>query len=106
MAKNTKKIARLLGAKVAGRMPQVGPGAFGAARMAALFQRRLQPQVGDRPGRPTDGTWTLRSKIPMSEETLDRLRELAKRFSTRDRKVSPMQVAAHLLEESVERIAQ
>jgi hypothetical protein len=34
------------------------------------------------------------------------LRELAKRFSTRDRKVSPMQVAAHLLEESVERIAQ
>jgi len=103
MAKNVNKIAQSLGAKVVGEVPQTGGGAFGAARLASLLQRRLLPQHGERPGRPSDATWTHRSKVPMSDETLNRLRELATRMSDTKRKVSPMQVAAQILEENVEK---
>jgi hypothetical protein len=41
----------------------------------------------------------------MSDETLLRLEKLAKQLSTPKRRVSPMQVAAQLLENSVERIS-
>jgi hypothetical protein len=37
----------------------------------------------------------------MSEKTLRTLRELAEEASTKQRKVSPMQVAARILEEAV-----
>ena len=40
----------------------------------------------------------------MSEETLERLEEIAEAVSTNERKVSPMQVAAQLLEDGVEGI--
>lgn len=105
MAKNIKKIARSLGAKVVSKVPDTGGGAFGAARLASLLQRRLLPQRGERPGRPSDASWTHRSKVPMSDETLERLRRLAARMSDTKRKVSPMQVAAQILEENVEKYA-
>ena len=41
----------------------------------------------------------------MSEQTLRRLEELAEAVSTPERHVSPMQVAAQLLEEVVEEYA-
>ena len=105
MAKNVKKIAQRLGAKVVRQIPETGGGAFGAARLGVLLQRRLLPQVGERPGRPSDASWRHRSKVPMSDETLEQLRQLASRFSNSSRKVSPMQVAAQILEETVEKYA-
>ena len=50
----------------------------------------VRPSVGD-----------LRSKIPMSAATRRKLRRLAQQMSTTKRRVSPMQVAAQLLEEAV-----
>ena len=47
MAKNIEKIAAGLGAKVVGRVPDTGGGAFGAARLARI--------VADHPGPP--GAW-------------------------------------------------
>jgi hypothetical protein len=41
----------------------------------------------------------------MSEETLERLTQLAESISTAERKVSPMQVAAQLLEDSIDRVS-
>lgn len=41
----------------------------------------------------------------MSEKTLNQLELLAERMSTPDRKISPMQVAAQLLENSVDELA-
>lgn len=102
MAKNVRKIARKLGAQLVAEVPEAGGGAFGAARLAALLRGRLVPGQGARPGRPSDPSWVNRPKVPMSDATLDRLEELAERLSTPDRRVSPMQVAAHLLETSVE----
>jgi hypothetical protein len=109
MAKNIKKIADRLGAKVVARVPDVGGGAFGAARLAKIvagLQKRLAPSQGIRAGRPTDANWVNHPKVPMSDETKRRLTILAKKASRGDRKVSPMQLAARILEEAVAEVRQ
>ena len=101
MAKNREKLAALLGAGIIGEIPDVGGGAFGMARLAHLLHERLTPSRGERPGRPTNPDWIHRPKVPMSETTAQILARIAETMSTPDRKVSPMQVAAQLLEEAV-----
>jgi hypothetical protein len=101
MAKNVDKIADRLGANVIALVPHVGGGAFGAARLnriVAELQSRLVPAPGQRTGRPTDASWVRRPKVPMSKTTERRLARLAKRASASGRKVSPMQLAARILE--------
>ena len=104
MPKNPQGIARLFEAKIVGEVPDVGGGPFGMARLARLMRQRLAPGKGERPGRPTDATWAGRPKVPMSEATQRRLAEIAAAMSTPERRVSPMQVAAQLLEEAVGRV--
>jgi len=109
MAKNIDRIARKLRAEIVCQVPDVGGGAFGMARLTgimAALQGRLQPGQGQRPGRPTDARWVHHPKIPMSAETEQRLGRLAALASTPERKVSPMQLAAQLLEETVARVAE
>jgi hypothetical protein len=104
MAKNIEKIAAGLGAKVIGQVPDTGGGAFGAARLAKIvetMQARLVPGQGRRPGRPTDASWVRHPKVPMSDATRQRLTRLAEQSSTGGRKVSPMQIAARILEEAL-----
>ena len=104
MAKNVERIAAALGAKVVAQVPDAGGGAFGAARLAgivAALQDRLVPGSGKRPGRPSDPTWVRTPKIPISSATAAKLARLAERASSAERRVSPMQVAAQLLEESL-----
>jgi hypothetical protein len=104
MAKNIQALAKLLGARVIGQVPDTGGGAFGAARLGAIIaalQSRLEPSQGIRAGRPTDPSWVEHPKVPMSEETVRKLNRLAERASAAGRKVSPMQMAAQLLEEVV-----
>lgn len=53
MAKNIKRIAELLGAEVVAEVPDVGGGAWGAARLAEIvqtLQARLEPGQGQGPG--------------------------------------------------------
>jgi len=104
MARNIKQIADGLGAKVVGRAPDTGGGAFGAARLArivASVQARLVPSQGKRAGRPSDASWVSHPKVPMSEATRQRLSLLAERASDGGRKVSPMQIAAQILEDAL-----
>jgi hypothetical protein len=104
MARNIKQIAQDMGAEIVGQVPDTGGGAFGAARLPHVvhaLRERLQPSQGRRPGRPTSKDWSVRSKVPMSAATRSKLRRLARQMSTTKRKVSPMQVAAQLLEEAV-----
>jgi hypothetical protein len=106
MSSQTERIAAVLGAQVVAELPDTGGGAFGAARhsqLAATLQARLTPGHGRRPGRPTDARWAHRSKVPMSAETVAGLLRLAESVSTPERRVSPMQVAAQLLEDAVQR---
>jgi hypothetical protein len=103
MAKNSR-IAGRLGAKVVARVPDVGGGAFGAARLAAIVETlrgRLVPGQGRRPGRPTNPSWVRHPKVPMSEATERLLSRLAEQASTSGRKVSPTQVAAQILEDAL-----
>ena len=95
------EIAKLLGAQIVGTIPDVGGGPFGMARLAHIMHEKLTPSRGERPGRPTNPNWVTRSKVPMSDLTVQRLTELADAMSTDERKVSPMQVAAQLLEEAL-----
>jgi hypothetical protein len=101
MARNRAQLARLLGAKIVGEVPAVGGGAFGMARLAHILQERLTPSQGERPGRSTDADWEVRPKVPMSRATQRKLKQLAETMSQQGRKVSAMQLAAHLLEVAV-----
>jgi hypothetical protein len=104
MAKDIDRIAERLGAKVVGRVPDTGGGAFGAARLAKSIesvQARLVPGQGKRAGRPSDASWVRHPKVPMSDATRRRLLRLAERASIGGRKVSPMQIAAQILEDAL-----
>jgi hypothetical protein len=104
MVKNIEEIAAGLGAKVVGQVPDTGGGAFGAARLAKIvetMQARLLPGQGRRPGRPTDASWVRHPKVPMSDATRQRLARLAEASSIGGRKVSPMQIAAQILEDAL-----
>src|SRR5262245_19685484 len=104
MAKNVDTIAGKLGAKVIAEVPEAGPGAFGASRLSAIVQQlrsRLIPIQGRRTGRPTDASWIHHPKVPMSQATERRLVRLAARASGKGRKISPMQLAAQILESAV-----
>lgn len=46
MAANRNKLAKLLGARIIGQMPDAGGGAFGVARMAKRLHERLTPSPG------------------------------------------------------------
>ena len=104
MPLDPQEFARLLGADIVGEVPDVGGGPFGMARLARILHQRLTPSQGERPGRPTNPNWVTRCKVPMSEATLAKLSHMAKEMSTSERRVSPMQVAAQLLEEALGRV--
>ena len=82
-------------------------GAFGAARLSQIVETlhaRLVPSQGLRAGRPTDASWERHPKVPMSRATEQRLVRLAERASSGPRKVSPMQLAAQILENALSEI--
>ena len=101
MAKNLESLANKLGATVVGTVPDYSAGAFGVAALASTLQERLEPSVGKRPGRPGNPAWSKRPKVPMAPETEQRLKELAHLLSEGERQVSPMQVAALILEQAI-----
>lgn len=100
MAKKIEAIAKKMGAEVVGAVPDYSAGAFGVAKLARTLRDQLEPSSGIRPGRPTNPSWSKRSKVPLAPETEDRLKKLAVLMSDENRKVSPMQVAAQLLEDA------
>jgi len=88
------RIAEGLGARRKGKVKS-GGGYFGALQLGAEVAARFR--VPPRGGRATDPSWTERRLIPLSPSTLHRLEELAKSLN-----VSPLQVAALLLEKTVD----
>lgn len=100
MPKDIDSIANKLSATVVGTVPDYSAGAFGVAVLAKTLRDRLEPGRDKRPGRPSNRRWTKRSKVPMAMETEARLKRLARMLSDDDRQVTPMQVAAQLLEET------
>lgn len=94
------KIAKALGAERRGEVRASG-GHFGAMQVVAEIQARFQAPAGG--GRSTDPAWTDRRLVPLAPETLMRLERLAKTVSEKGGlTVSPLQVAALLLEYATE----
>ena len=99
-APKIEDLAKKLGAEVVGTVPDYSDGAFGVAKLARTLRERLEPGHGRRPGRPSNPNWSKRSKVPLAAETEERLAHLARMLSDEHRKISPMQVAAQILEEA------
>jgi hypothetical protein len=66
--------------------------------LRAEFDQRLQSSGG----RPTDPSWKLSRQVPFKEESWERLQDIASRVGESGRRVGPAQVAALLLESSLE----
>ena len=94
------KIAKVLGAERRGEV-SARSGYFGAMQVAAEIQARFK--APSRGGRSTDAAWTDRRLVPLAPKTLGRLERLAKLVSENGGvTVSPLQVAALLLEHAAE----
>jgi hypothetical protein len=96
------KIAKGLGAHRLG-MQETRAGYFGAMQLVADVKARFRTPKGG--GRPTDPEWTQRRIVPLADRTLGRLEQLAKRVGEVEHvRVEPMQVAALILERTLERM--
>jgi hypothetical protein len=98
------KIAEGLGAQRRGKVT-AGSGAFGAAQLVAEVQARFRVPAGG--GRATNPAWTTRRLLPLADETLDRLEQIAHDIQQkRCVHIEPMQLAAVLLEKSLANITE
>lgn len=96
------KIAHGLGAQRRGPQEPKG-GYFGAMQLVADVKTRFKTPKGG--GRATDPAWTQRRILPLAEQTLGRLEKLAKKvLDTEDVRIEPMQLAALILERTLERL--
>jgi hypothetical protein len=94
------KIAKTLGAERRGEV-KAGSGHFGAMQVVAEIQARFQAPAGG--GRSTDPSWTDRRLVPLAPKTLAHLEHLSRVVSEKGGvTVSPLQVAALLLEHATE----
>jgi len=101
---NIEKVAKGVGAERRGRV-DVGHGYFGATQLVADIQARFKVPKGG--GRATDPAWTSKRLLPLAEESLRRLEELAQNIGERRQAhIEPMQVAALLLERILNQVTE
>jgi hypothetical protein len=94
------RIAKGLGAHRLGLQEAKG-GYFGAMQLVADVRARFKTPKGG--GRATDPKWTQRRILPLAEQTLGRLAQLARKVGEAENaRVEPMQVAALILERTLE----
>src|SRR3954454_24899223 len=93
-----ERIARELGAERCGKVSPRG-GYFGALQLAAEVAARFRTPEGG--GRATDPSWSEQRLVRLTPKTLEQLEQLAEQAH-----VSPMQVAALLLEQAVQTVSQ
>jgi hypothetical protein len=99
MMADIEEIAKAMGAKIIGRVPNVQGGALGAAHLAGIYQARME-EVRKEQGPSTEKIPNLTIEIPIGEATAQALAELADLVSTPNKRISPMQVARGLLSQS------
>ncbi|HXG11601.1 MAG TPA: hypothetical protein VNK04_17735 [Gemmataceae bacterium] len=97
MAEETEDIARLLGGKVIGEVPDVGGGAFGAARLARFYRARME-EIRRQQSAPARGERSVRLELDVNGTTAQALTELAQLAGRGGQETSPEQLAAGLLE--------
>lgn len=86
-----EEIARLMGARIVGKVPEIGGGAIGAAYHAHVYRQRMAELRAD----------FARHGYDLSEETVRTLAEMAAEASTPRRPVTPQQIAMQIIEKAV-----
>src|SRR5437763_15648409 len=94
---DTERSAKELGAERRGKVSPHG-GYFGALQLAAEVSARFRVPEGG--GRATDPSWSEQRLVRLSPQTLEQLEQLAEQSHA-----SPMQVAALLLEQAIQAVA-
>ena len=97
------KIAKGLGAERRGKVAGKG-GYFGAMQVLADVEARFRVPGGG--GRATDPRWTERRLVPLAQQTLERLSEIAQKIRKHGTvNIEPLQLAGLLLEKSTEQLS-
>jgi hypothetical protein len=107
MSEEMDRIQKIMNPDFSTLFPHVGGGAFGASRIASIItqlQSRLVPNQDLRLERPSELNWVESPKIPMSKQTIAKLKLLAVQASHGERIISPMQIAAQILEDSLSQL--
>jgi hypothetical protein len=90
-----ERIGQALGANRVVPLPDLPSGGpLDLIQLRAEVTHRLKSSGG----RPTDPSWNVQRLVPFGEERWRQLEALAARLSSDDRKVSPGQLAAILIE--------
>ncbi len=102
MKKNDKaKLAEALGAS---RVVDVGQKSIGGPLDMLALREEFSHRLQSSGGRPTDPSWKVSRQVPFKEESWERLQHIASEVGASGRRVGPAQVAALLLENSLEEI--
>ncbi len=95
------RIAEALGAS---RVVEVGPKTIGGPLDLLALREEFNQRLRSSGGRPTDPAWTVTRLVPFKEDNWTRLQDLASEIGVTGRRVGPAQVAALLIESSLEEL--
>src|SRR6266511_5203995 len=104
MRRSAKEMRKALGTNQPVPVRTQPHGPFGVLQLQAELAARLH--AGSGAGRPSDPSWTIRRLVGFRPDTWRALNAIAARRSTPRRRVSPGQVAASLIEESVAKLGE
>jgi hypothetical protein len=102
MSRSPEDIRAALGANRPEPVRTQPHGPFGVLQLQAELAERLRTHSSA--GRPSDPALTMRRLVGFRPETWQVLAEIADRASTPQRRISPGQVAARLIEDSLDRL--
>lgn len=97
------KIAKALGAS---RVVEVGRKKIGGPLDLLALREEFNQRLRSSGGRPTDPDWTVSRQVPFKEDSWNRLQALAGEVGASGRRVGPAQVAALLIESSLEEVGE
>ncbi|HUP71021.1 MAG TPA: hypothetical protein VM142_14600 [Acidimicrobiales bacterium] len=95
------KLAKALGAL---RVAEVGQKRIGGPLDLLALREEFNQRLRSSGGRPTDPTWTVSRQVPFKEDSWARLQGLASEVGVAGRRVGPAQLAALLIEKSLEEL--
>ncbi len=95
------KLAEGLGAH---RVVEVGQKKIGGPLDMLALREEFNERLQSSGGRPTDPSWKVSRQVPFKEESWSRLQNIASEVGASGRRVGPAQVAALLVENSLEEL--
>lgn len=95
------RIAEALGAS---KVVEVGTNKIGGPLDLLALREEFGRRLRSSGGRPTDPAWTVSRQVPFKDDSWSRLQGLASEVGATGRRVGPAQVAALLIESSLEEL--